>query len=106
LRRVPQSTSKERIMKSTITTITGTVSTVPTLTTARLVEFVVVDDRGAEFAVRAWSDVVTDAVRIGATVTVSGTEGWVIPGRSWRGEPSRTIVQAYAVTTDALLLAA
>lgn len=93
-------------MKSTITTITGTVTTVPTLTTARLVEFVVVDARGAEFAVRAWSDVVTDAVHVGATVTVSGTEGWVIPGRSWRREPSRTIVQAYSVDTAALLLAA
>ena len=93
-------------MKSTITTITGTVTTVPTLTTARLAEFVVVDASGAEFVVRAWSDVVTDDVRVGATVTVEGAQGWVIPGRSWRREPSRTIVQAYAVSAHALALAA
>ena len=89
-----------------IISITGTVTTAPTLTTARLVEFVVVDDRGTEFAVRAWRDDVTAAVRVGASVVVDGAAGWVIPGRSWRREPSRTIVQAYAVGTTALALAA
>jgi hypothetical protein len=93
-------------MNDNIITISGTVTTEPVLTTARLVEFVVVDARGAEFAVRAWADVVTDAVRVGSPVTVEGAEGWVIPGRSWRREPSRTIVQAYAVGTTALALAA
>ncbi|MBF4600338.1 hypothetical protein ITJ55_05915 [Frigoribacterium sp. VKM Ac-1396] len=92
-------------MNDTIS-ITGTVATAPTLTTARLVEFVVVDDHGTEFAVRAWRDDVTAAVRPGATVTVHGAAGWVIPGRSWRHEPSRTIVQASSVETRELALAA
>jgi len=93
-------------MNENIITVSGTVTTEPSPSTPRLVEFVVVDDRGAEFVVRAWADVVTDAVRVGSAVTVEGAQGWVIPGRSWRREPSRTIVQAYAVSTGALVLAA
>ena len=93
-------------MNENIITVSGTVTTEPSPSTPRLVEFVVVDDRGAEFVVRAWADVVTDAVRVGSAVTVEGAQGWVIPGRSWRREPSRTIVQAYAVSAHALALAA
>jgi hypothetical protein len=93
-------------MNENIVTLSGTVTTAPVLSTARLAEFVVVDVAGAEYVVRAWSDVVADDVRVGASVTVEGAQGWVIPGRSWRREPSRTIVQAYAVSADALALAA
>ncbi|WP_423919374.1 hypothetical protein ACPEEZ_12190 [Frigoribacterium sp. 2-23] len=84
-------------MNTTMTTITGTVATVPTHTTARLSEFVVVDDAARQYVVRAWADSITERVRPGAVVTVAGAEGWVIPGRSWQNEPSRIIVQAYAV---------
>ena len=93
-------------MNENIVTLSGTVTTAPVLSTARLAEFVVVDAAGAEYVVRAWSDVVTDDVHVGASVTVEGAQGWVIPGRSWRREPSRTIVQAYAVSAHALALAA
>jgi len=93
-------------MNENIITVSGTVTTEPAPTTARLLEFVVVDASGAEYVVRAWADAVSDAVRVGSAVTVEGAQGWVIPGRSWRREPSRTIVQAYAVSTAALALAA
>jgi serine acetyltransferase len=83
-------------MNENIVTLSGTVTTAPVLSTARLAEFVVVGAGG----------VVTDDVRVGASVTVEGAQGWVIPGRSWRREPSRTIVQAYAVSAHALALAA
>jgi len=48
----------------------------------------------------------TAADRTRATVTVEGAQGWVIPGRSWRHEPSRTIVQASSVEARELALAA
>jgi hypothetical protein len=37
---------------------------------------------------------------------VSGEAGWVVPGRSWRGEASRTILLAASVQAPELALAA
>lgn len=89
-----------------LTTVTGTVATTPVTTLARLVEFVVIDDDRREWLVRARRGELGRDVRPGAVVTVEGAEGWVVPGRSWRGEPSRTILQSSGVTTRHLALAA
>ena len=89
-----------------LTTVTGTVTSAPATTLARLVEVVVVDDSGREWLVRARRGELGRDVRPGAVVTVEGAEGWVVPGRSWRHEPSRTILQASRVTTRQLALAA
>lgn len=89
-----------------LTTVTGTVTTSPVTTLARLVEVVVVEDDGREWLVRARRGELGRDVRPGAVVTVEGAEGWVVPGRSWRREPSRTILQASSVTARHLALAA
>lgn len=87
-------------------TVTGTVATIPVTTIARLVEFVLVDDADRQWLVRARRGELGADVTEGARVTVDGAEGWVVPGRSWRGEPSRTILQASTVVARTLALAA
>jgi len=87
-------------------TIDGTVTTAPVLTHDNLVEFVVVDDSAAEFVVRIGLHELGGHVTPGARVVASGAEGWVIPGRSWRDEPSRTILQAHDVQLRSLAFAA
>jgi hypothetical protein len=86
--------------------ITGTVATAPALTHDNLVEFVVVDDTAREFVVRIPRSELGGHVTPGARVLATGAEGWVIPGRTWRGEPSRTIVQAHDVQLRDLAFAA
>jgi hypothetical protein len=86
--------------------IDGTVTTAPALTHDNLVEFVVVDDSTREFVVRIPLTELGGHVVPGARVLASGAEGWVIPGRSWRDEPSRTIVQAHDVQLRDLAFAA
>jgi hypothetical protein len=94
-------------MTSTINLIRidGTVTTAPTLTYDNLVEFVVADDLAREFLVRLPLSDLGAHVEPGARVTATGAEGWVVPGRSWRDEPSRTIVQAHEVQLGMLLAA-
>ena len=87
-------------------TVSGTVATTPVTTIARLVEFVLVDDADRQWLVRARRGELGADVAEGARVTVDGAEGWVVPGRSWRGEPSRTILQASTVVARTLALAA
>ena len=87
-------------------TVTGTVATTPVTTIARLVEFVLVDDADRQWLVRARRGELGHDVVEGARVSVDGAEGWVVPGRSWRREPSRTILQASTVVPRGLVLAA
>jgi len=42
----------------------------------------------------------------GTRVEVDGEAGWTVPGRSWLGESSRTILQAATVRRSELALAA
>ena len=95
-------------MNKTISLITidGTVTTAPVLTHDNLVEFVVVDGDSAEFVVRLPLADLGQHVSIGTRVVASGAEGWVIPGRAWRDEPSRTILQAHDVQLRELAFAA
>ncbi|KQQ28301.1 MULTISPECIES: hypothetical protein [unclassified Frondihabitans] len=95
-------------MNSTITLIRidGTVTTAPSLTHDNLVEFVVVDGFAREFLVRLPRTELGMHVMPGAQVSATGAEGWVVPGRAWRDEPSRTIVQAHDVQLRELSFAA
>jgi len=95
-------------MTSTITLvrIDGTVTAAPVLTSDDLVEFVVVDDTQREFLVRLPRTELGAHVSTGAHVRATGAEGWVVPGRPWRHEPSRTILQAHDVQLDELAFAA
>jgi len=95
-------------MNNTISLITidGTVTTAPVLTHDNLVEFVVADDISREFVVRIARSELGGHVTPGARVVASGAEGWVIPGRAWRDEPSRTILQAHDVQLRELAFAA
>lgn len=95
-------------MNNTISLITidGTVTTTPAFTHDNLVEFVVVDDASREFVVRLPLADLGAHVSIGTRVVASGAEGWVIPGRAWRDEPSRTILQAHDVQLRELAFAA
>jgi hypothetical protein len=97
--------------RTTMTTINliqidGTVTTAPVLTHDNLVEFVVVDDASREFVVRIPRTELGGHVAIGARVQAAGAEGWVIPGRAWVSEPSRTILQASDVQLRQLAFAA
>lgn len=85
--------------------IDGTVTTAPALTADNLVEFVVVDDSAREFLIRLPRTDLGVHIEPGAHVIATGAQGWVIPGRSWRDEPSRTIVQAHDVQLAVLLAA-
>jgi hypothetical protein len=86
--------------------IEGTVQTAPVLTHDNLVEFTVSDDTLRQFAVRLPLAELGSHVTPGVRVMVTGAEGWVIPGRAWRDEPSRTIVQAHDVQLRDLAFAA
>ncbi|PZE25365.1 MULTISPECIES: hypothetical protein [unclassified Curtobacterium] len=87
--------------------ISGTVLDAPVLTTDDLVEFVVADDVSRrEFLVRLPRTELGAHVVAGAHVQAAGAAGWVVPGRPWRHEPSRTILQAHDVQLAALAFAA
>lgn len=75
--------------------ISGTVLDAPALTSDDLVEFVVADDlTRREYLVRLPRTALAADVTLDAHVRVAGAAGWVVPGRVWRHEPSRTILQA------------
>jgi hypothetical protein len=94
-------TSNERI------TISGTALAAPTITPDRVAEFGVRDERSQrEFLVRIAADDLGLFISRGARVDVDGEAGWTVPGRSWRGEASRTLVQARSVRAGELALAA
>ncbi|WP_439693982.1 hypothetical protein ACRQ4B_07065 [Curtobacterium sp. SP.BCo] len=94
-------TSNERI------TIIGTALAAPTVSPDRIAEFGVRDDRSQrEYLVRIPADDLGRFITRGSRVDVDGEAGWTVPGRSWRGEASRTLVQAQSVRAPELALAA
>ena len=94
-------TNNERI------TITGTALAAPTVSPDRVAEFALRDDRSArEWLVRMPADDLGLFITRGARLAVDGESGWTVPGRSWRGEASRTLVQARSVHAAELALAA
>ncbi len=94
-------TSNDRI------TITGTALAAPTVSPDRIAEFPVRDDRSQrEYLVRIPADDLRLFVTRDARVAVDGEAGWTVPGRSWRGESSRTILLARRVGKGELALAA
>lgn len=94
-------TSNERI------TITGTALAAPTVTPDRIAEFGIRDDRSQrEYLVRIPAADLGLFISRGAQLDVDGEAGWTVPGRSWRGEASRTLVQAQSVRAGELTLAA
>ncbi|GAA3339879.1 hypothetical protein GCM10017714_17360 [Curtobacterium pusillum] len=94
-------TSNERI------TISGTALAAPTVSPDRIAEFGVRDERSQrEYLVRIPADDLRHFISRGARVDVDGEAGWTVPGRSWRGEASRTLVQAQSVRAGELALAA
>ncbi|MBT2501431.1 hypothetical protein [Curtobacterium sp. ISL-83] len=94
-------TNNERI------TVIGTALAAPTTTPDRIAEFPVQDVwTGREYLVRIAADGLDTPVIPGARVEVHGETGWTVPGRSWRGEASRTLLQAQDVAAGELLLAA
>jgi hypothetical protein len=86
--------------------ITGTVTSAPTLSHDDVVEFIVTDDTTREYIVRMPRIELGAHVEPGARVQAAGAEGWTIPGRAWRHEPSRTLLQANDVQLAQLALAA
>ncbi|RKR76703.1 hypothetical protein [Frondihabitans australicus] len=86
--------------------IEGAVASTPVLTHDNLVEFVVVDDAAREFVVRIPRTDLGAPLHIGERVSAAGAEGWVIPGRTWVAEPSRTILQASDVQPSGYAFAA
>jgi hypothetical protein len=87
--------------------IDGTVTSVPALTSDNLVEFVVVDDSTrAEYLVRLPRTELGTEVSFGAQVRATGAEGWIVPGRGWLGESSRTILEAHDVQLSEYAFAA
>ncbi|MFZ7088349.1 hypothetical protein [Curtobacterium sp. RRHDQ10] len=80
-----------------LTHVDGTVASIPVLTHEDLVEFVVIEGLHHEYLVRLPRTDLGAHVRLGDHVLVAGAEGWVVPGRAWFGEPSRTILQAHEV---------
>ncbi|PYY57988.1 hypothetical protein DEJ16_01710 [Curtobacterium sp. MCJR17_055] len=109
----PAPRDAERLKKdSTMTTnehtiITGTAIAAPTVSPDRIAEFPVREDRSQrEYLVRMPADDLGLFLTPGVRVSVDGEAGWVVPGRSWRGEASRTILQARAVRAPELALAA
>ncbi len=94
-------TSNERI------TIIGTALAAPTVSPDRIAEFGVRDERSQrEYLVRIPADDLGRFITRGSRVDIDGEAGWTVPGRSWRGEASRTLVQAQSVRTGDLALAA
>jgi hypothetical protein len=87
--------------------IIGTALAAPVTTPDNIAEFPVRDVwTGREYLVRIDADDLGVFVTAGARIEVRGEAGWTIPGRSWRGEASRTLLQAQDVTAGELLLAA
>jgi hypothetical protein len=87
--------------------IDGIVLTAPSLTSGNLVEFVVTDDDSArEYLVRIPRTELGQDIAVGAHVRATGSEGWIVPGRAWRREPSRTILDAHDVQLRELAFAA
>ena len=94
-------TSNDRI------TITGTALAAPVVSPDRIAEFPVRDDRSQrEYLVRIPADDLRLFVTRDARVDIDGEAGWTVPGRSWRGEASRTILLARHVGKGELALAA
>ncbi|MDK8171435.1 hypothetical protein [Curtobacterium citreum] len=96
-------------MTSTIDriTISGTALAAPVITPDRIAEFPVREDRSQrEYLVRIPADDLRTFVSRDARVAVDGEAGWTVPGRSWRGEASRTILLAGSVHQGELALAA
>jgi hypothetical protein len=94
-------TSNERI------TTVGTALAAPIITPDRVAEFPLRDalsDR--EYLVRIPAHRMPAAIDAGAEVRIDGEAGWTIPGRSWRHEASRTVLQAASVDAAELALAA
>jgi hypothetical protein len=86
--------------------ITGIVTTAPVLSHDDIVEFVVADDFAREYLVRLPRTALGAHVAPGVRVQAAGQEGWKVPGRGWRHEPSRTLLQANDVQLAELALAA
>ena len=94
-------TSNDRI------TITGIALAAPTVSPDRIAEFPVRDDRSQrEYLVRIPADDLRLFVTRDTRVDVDGEAGWTVPGRSWRGESSRTILLARRIGRSELALAA
>ncbi|UFU14915.1 hypothetical protein LQK89_04225 [Curtobacterium sp. C1] len=96
-------------MTSTIDriSISGTALAAPVITPDRIAEFPVREDRSQrEYLVRIPADDLRTFVSRDARVAVDGEAGWTVPGRSWRGEASRTILLAGSVHQGELALAA
>lgn len=96
-------------MTSTIDriTISGTALAAPVITPDRIAEFPVREDRSQrEYLVRIPADDLRTFVTRDARVAVDGEAAWTVPGRSWRGEASRTILLAGSVHQGELALAA
>ena len=88
-------------------TISGTALAAPRVSPDRIAEFPVRDDRSQrEYLVRIPADDLRLFVMRDARVDVDGEAGWTVPGRSWRGEASRTILLAGRVDRSELALAA
>jgi len=88
-------------------TITGTALAAPSISPDRIAEFPVRDDRSQrEYLVRIPADDLRLFVTRDARVAVDGEAGWTVPGRSWQGEASRTILLARRVDQRELALAA
>jgi len=90
----------------TLIRIDGVVQTTPVVTHDHLVEFVVTDDAAREFVVRIPQGDLRAPLAAGDHVRARGAEGWVIPGRAWVAEPSRTILQASDVEVAGFAIAA
>ncbi|GGL73403.1 hypothetical protein GCM10009706_09670 [Curtobacterium citreum] len=96
-------------MTSTIDriSISGTALAAPVITPDRIAEFPVREDRSQrEYLVRIPADDLRTFVTRDARVAVDGEAAWTVPGRSWRGEASRTILLAGSVHQGELALAA
>ncbi len=94
-------TSNERI------TVSGTALAAPTITPDRIAEFPVRDDRSQrEYLVRIDADDLSVFITRGSRLDAVGEAGWTVPGRSWHGEASRTLLQAQSVHAGELALAA
>lgn len=93
-------TTNERI------TITGTAIAAPTISPDRIAEFPV-RSGWTDYLVRVPADRLDLFVVVpGTPVSIAGEAGWVVPGRSWLGEGSRTLLLAQDVRAAELALAA
>jgi hypothetical protein len=73
----------------------------------RITVFPVRDDRSQrEYLVRIAADDLQTFVTRGTRLDAVGEAGWTVPGRSWAGEASRTLLQAQSVQAGEMALAA